>query len=159
MALVTYTLLSGLASGLQNRFHPEVLGYTLSKALGVVVTEFLVIRSVSSACGFRRVLTVCVCVGQARLLPARCSWYRGERGRVDRLWRLQIRRVGTAPHHPDLAFPVLISRCSAGSSSPSSPPFSTGAKSSTLPSSFTRFAQTRSSWYVRLPTHQPRADP
>ncbi|KAI5451567.1 Protein transport protein yif1 [Naganishia albida] len=44
MALVTYTLLCGLASGLQNRFHPEVLGYSLSKALGVVITEFLVIR-------------------------------------------------------------------------------------------------------------------
>jgi hypothetical protein len=44
MALVTYCLLCGLASGLQNRFHPEVLGYSLSKALGVVITEFLVIR-------------------------------------------------------------------------------------------------------------------
>lgn len=44
MALVTYVLLSGLASGLQNRFHPEVLGYTFSKALGVVLTEFLIIK-------------------------------------------------------------------------------------------------------------------
>ncbi|KAJ9119155.1 hypothetical protein QFC22_003646 [Naganishia vaughanmartiniae] len=44
MALVTYTLLCGLAAGLQNRFHPEVLGYSLSKALAVVVTEFLIIR-------------------------------------------------------------------------------------------------------------------
>lgn len=49
MALVTYTLLCGLASGLQNRFHPEVLGYSLSKALGVVITEFLIIRSVEFA--------------------------------------------------------------------------------------------------------------
>jgi hypothetical protein len=44
MALVTYVLLSGLASGLQKRFHPEVLGYTFSKALGVVITEFLIIK-------------------------------------------------------------------------------------------------------------------
>ncbi|GHJ88826.1 hypothetical protein NliqN6_5228 [Naganishia liquefaciens] len=44
MALVTYVLLSGLASGLQNRFHPEVLGYTFSKALGVVLTEFTIIK-------------------------------------------------------------------------------------------------------------------
>ncbi len=44
MALVTYTLLSALASGLQSRFHPEVLGYSLSKSLGVVLLEFLAIR-------------------------------------------------------------------------------------------------------------------
>jgi hypothetical protein len=44
MALVTYTLLSALASGLQSRFHPEVLGYSLSKALLVVVGEFCAIK-------------------------------------------------------------------------------------------------------------------
>lgn len=44
MALVTYTLLSALASGLQSRFHPEVLGYSLSKALLVVVAEFCAIK-------------------------------------------------------------------------------------------------------------------
>jgi hypothetical protein len=44
MALVTYTLLSALASGLQSRFHPEVLGYSLSKALLVVIGEFCAIK-------------------------------------------------------------------------------------------------------------------
>jgi len=44
MALVTYTLLSALASGLQSRFHPEVLGYSLSKAMLVVVGEFCAIK-------------------------------------------------------------------------------------------------------------------
>jgi len=44
MALVTYTLLSALASGLQSRFHPEVLGYSLSKALLVVSGEFCAIK-------------------------------------------------------------------------------------------------------------------
>lgn len=44
MAIVTYTLLSAFASGLQSRFHPEVLGVSLSKALGVVLVEFLAIR-------------------------------------------------------------------------------------------------------------------
>ena len=44
MALVTYTLLSALSSGLQSRFHPEVLGYSLSKAMAVVVGEFCAIK-------------------------------------------------------------------------------------------------------------------
>lgn len=44
MALVTYTLLSALSSGLQARFHPEVLGYSLSKAMAVVVVEFCGIK-------------------------------------------------------------------------------------------------------------------
>ncbi|WWD20727.1 hypothetical protein CI109_105203 [Kwoniella shandongensis] len=44
MALVTYTLLSALASGLQSRFHPEVLGVSLSKALAVVIIEFCAIK-------------------------------------------------------------------------------------------------------------------
>ncbi|OCF33641.1 ER to Golgi transporter Yif1 [Kwoniella heveanensis BCC8398] len=44
MALVTYTLLSALASGLQSRFHPEVLGLSLSKALAVVILEFCAIK-------------------------------------------------------------------------------------------------------------------
>lgn len=44
MALVTYTLLCALASGLQSRFHPEVLGLSLSKALAVVITEFCAIK-------------------------------------------------------------------------------------------------------------------
>lgn len=44
MALVTYTLLSALASGLQSRFHPEVLGLSFSRALIVVIIEFCVIK-------------------------------------------------------------------------------------------------------------------
>ncbi|WWC65184.1 uncharacterized protein I303_107798 [Kwoniella dejecticola CBS 10117] len=44
MALVTYTLLSALASGLQSRFHPEVLGVSLSKSLAVVILEFCAIK-------------------------------------------------------------------------------------------------------------------
>ena len=44
MALVTYTLLSALASGLQSKFHPDLLGLTLSKALAVVIVEFCVIK-------------------------------------------------------------------------------------------------------------------
>lgn len=40
MALVTYTLLSALASG----GDPEVLGVSISKALGVVLCEFLAIK-------------------------------------------------------------------------------------------------------------------
>jgi hypothetical protein len=46
MALVTYTLLAAFASGLQSRFHPEVLGISLSKSFAVVIFEFLCIRSV-----------------------------------------------------------------------------------------------------------------
>jgi hypothetical protein len=44
MALVTYTLLAAFASGLQSRFHPEVLGVSLSKSIGIVLVEFLAIR-------------------------------------------------------------------------------------------------------------------
>jgi hypothetical protein len=44
MAIVTYTLLAALAAGLQSRFHPEVLGVSFSKAMGVVVTEFMAIK-------------------------------------------------------------------------------------------------------------------
>lgn len=44
MALVTYTLLSALSSGLQSRFHPEILGVSFSKALAVVITEFCIIK-------------------------------------------------------------------------------------------------------------------
>ena len=39
MALVTYVLLAALQSGLNSRFHPEILGVTASKALGVVLVE------------------------------------------------------------------------------------------------------------------------
>ncbi|GAA96248.1 uncharacterized protein L969DRAFT_84100 [Mixia osmundae IAM 14324] len=44
MALVTYILLSGVVAGSESRFHPELLGVTASKSLGIVFLEFLVIK-------------------------------------------------------------------------------------------------------------------
>ncbi|KAI0682389.1 YIF1-domain-containing protein [Cytidiella melzeri] len=44
MALVTYILLAALHSGLNSRFHPEILGVTASKALAVVLLDFLFIK-------------------------------------------------------------------------------------------------------------------
>ena len=39
MALVTYILLAALYSGLNSRFHPEVLGSAASKAIAVVILD------------------------------------------------------------------------------------------------------------------------
>ena len=44
MAFVTYILLAGLYSGVQDRFHPEILGRVATKALVVVLVEFLIIK-------------------------------------------------------------------------------------------------------------------
>ena len=44
MAIVTYVLLAGLHSGLHARFHPEILGITASKALAVVLMDFLFVK-------------------------------------------------------------------------------------------------------------------
>ncbi|PFH46229.1 hypothetical protein AMATHDRAFT_183698 [Amanita thiersii Skay4041] len=44
MALVTYILLSALHSGLNDRFHPKVLGETASRALGVLIIEFFFVK-------------------------------------------------------------------------------------------------------------------
>jgi protein transport protein YIF1 len=44
MALVTYILLAALQSGLQARFHPEILGYSASKALLVVLCDYLFVK-------------------------------------------------------------------------------------------------------------------
>lgn len=44
MALVTYILLAALYSGLDSRFHPEILGVTASKALAVVLLDFLFVK-------------------------------------------------------------------------------------------------------------------
>lgn len=44
MALVTYTLLCGLSSGLKSRFHPEVLGASFFSAMVVVIAEFCFIK-------------------------------------------------------------------------------------------------------------------
>lgn len=45
MALVTYILLAALQSGLQNRFHPKVLGEVASRALVVVLLEFVFFKT------------------------------------------------------------------------------------------------------------------
>ncbi|KZT64822.1 YIF1-domain-containing protein [Daedalea quercina L-15889] len=44
MATVTYVLLAGLHSGLHSRFHPEILGITASKALAVILMDFMFIK-------------------------------------------------------------------------------------------------------------------
>ncbi|KAH9949751.1 YIF1-domain-containing protein [Amylocystis lapponica] len=44
MAFVTYILLAALYSGLQSRFHPEILGVTASKALAVVLLDFVFVK-------------------------------------------------------------------------------------------------------------------
>ncbi|KAJ8489302.1 hypothetical protein ONZ45_g13648 [Pleurotus djamor] len=44
MALVTYILLSALHSGLHKRFHPQVLGESASRALAVVLLDFLFVK-------------------------------------------------------------------------------------------------------------------
>lgn len=44
MALVTYILVAALNSGLNSRFHPEILGVTASKALAVVLLDFLFVK-------------------------------------------------------------------------------------------------------------------
>jgi hypothetical protein len=41
MALVTYILLSTLIAGLRGQFQPELLGYTASTALAIVVFELV----------------------------------------------------------------------------------------------------------------------
>ena len=45
MALVTYILIAALHSGLQARFHPEVLGRSASRALAVVILEFVFVKA------------------------------------------------------------------------------------------------------------------
>ena len=45
MAFVTYILLAALHSGLNSRFHPEILGITASKALAVVLFDFCFVKS------------------------------------------------------------------------------------------------------------------
>jgi hypothetical protein len=44
MALVTYILLSALHSGLSARFNPTVFGASASRALGVVLLDFLFVK-------------------------------------------------------------------------------------------------------------------
>jgi hypothetical protein len=44
MAFVTYVLLAGLASGLQERFHPEILGISATKAFAVLALEYAFVK-------------------------------------------------------------------------------------------------------------------
>ena len=44
MAIVTYVLLTSIQSGLSSRFSPEVFGTSLSKALAVLLLEFLFVK-------------------------------------------------------------------------------------------------------------------
>jgi NhaP-type Na+/H+ or K+/H+ antiporter len=44
MSVVTYVLLVSVIRGLESRFHPEVLGLVLSRALGIIVFEFVIIK-------------------------------------------------------------------------------------------------------------------
>ncbi|KAL4402347.1 Protein transport protein Yif1 [Malassezia pachydermatis] len=44
MALVTYVIATSIIYGLRGRFHPEVLGYTASRALAIVLIEFSAIK-------------------------------------------------------------------------------------------------------------------
>jgi hypothetical protein len=45
MAFVTYILFVALLTGLQERFHPEILGTAASKALAVVLVDFIFVKS------------------------------------------------------------------------------------------------------------------
>jgi protein transport protein YIF1 len=44
MAFVTYILVAALQSGLQSRFHPEIFGVVATKAIVVLVLDFLFVK-------------------------------------------------------------------------------------------------------------------
>ena len=44
MSLTTYILLGALRAGLTSKFHPDVLGVTASKAISVLILEFLIVK-------------------------------------------------------------------------------------------------------------------
>lgn len=44
MSVVTYVLLVSVIRGIESRFHPEVLGLVLSRAVGIIVFEFVLIK-------------------------------------------------------------------------------------------------------------------
>jgi hypothetical protein len=44
MALVTYILLAALQAGLESRFHPEVFGVVATKAIVVLILDFLFVK-------------------------------------------------------------------------------------------------------------------
>jgi protein transport protein YIF1 len=45
MAFVTYILVAALQSGLQSRFHPEIFGIAATKAIVVLLLDFLFVKS------------------------------------------------------------------------------------------------------------------
>ena len=67
MAFVTYILLAALHSGLNARFHPEILGITASKALAVVLLDFMFVKL---GCYFLNIQvgSVIICCARARTL-------------------------------------------------------------------------------------------
>ena len=44
MSLVTYILLAGVVTGKRGEFHPDDLGMTASKSLGIIFIEFVIIK-------------------------------------------------------------------------------------------------------------------
>ena len=44
MALVTYILLATLIAGLKGQFQPELLGYTASTSLAIVIVEIMALK-------------------------------------------------------------------------------------------------------------------
>ena len=44
MAFVTYILVAALHTGLQERFHPQILGASASRALVVLLLDFLFVK-------------------------------------------------------------------------------------------------------------------
>lgn len=44
MSFVTYVLIASVISGIESRFHPEVLGLTASRAAAVVLLEFVAVK-------------------------------------------------------------------------------------------------------------------
>jgi hypothetical protein len=44
MALVTYILVAALQTGIQERFHPQILGVSATRALLVVLLDFLFVQ-------------------------------------------------------------------------------------------------------------------
>jgi hypothetical protein len=44
MAFVTYILVAALQSGLQSRFHPEIFGVVATKAIVVLILDFLLLK-------------------------------------------------------------------------------------------------------------------
>ena len=118
MALVTYILLAALYSGLNARFHPEILGVTASKAIAVVLLDLVFVK------GGCYLLNIPVSAVPYRTYGTSINNLPGRSlqpvSRSPRIWRLQVRRVRQTCHQTGF----LIDRWSIlVSSSPSSPAY------------------------------------